>query len=780
MDDVAAVAIEEKPASKPKEPALNSTMAEPASKPAELTTKPEEKPASKPKEPASKPEVPTLNSTGKVVQANKNAASSDKVGKVVPTLTGSVDLVKLAQDIAPEVEAMADPAQRKRKRDRVYGAFRTLRNVFTFRKEVKKVTDELIDDSCEIDEEAICADDDAKKKGEKQLSGLIADTFRFASGKASASEMAEGDSMEMGWQTRGKSSSFKRTIEVWKFLAACGLKVVKAKKAKGTDEEISAAKTAAAEFIRDGLFRLGPTFVKLGQVITTRSDILEKEYIEVLRDLQDNVPGFGGDRAVAIIENELGKPIDEIFDSFEKEPIAAASLGQVHRATCKGKSVAVKVQRAGLKALFDTDLKNLKKLAVLLDKLDPKSDGADRSYNDIFDESAKLLYEEIDYTLEGKNAARFKQSFDDIGINYIRVPTVYWEVTNPQVLTMEFIDSFKLTDMDKVEAAGIDKEKVAAQVADSFLAQILKTSYFHCDPHPGNLQCDKDGKLVYFDCGMMNELKPNVANGFKEACLAVFGGGPYISDIQLDVAGKRLVDALEEAGVLAKGADRLSVEKLARYFIRSFKDVQIGKERPNIKQTLGADLQKLTEEQVFRFPSTFTFIFRSFASVDGIGKGLSDTFDIGKSAQPFVEALGEEDRGGGAQTPGEQFISRFGMATGLNVKDIDTAITQPRKVAYLERTIRSMEQGNLKIRVRSLENELALGRLALGQALTNKLLAASLLLNLGLAGATPLPSAVYLAGAALMGAQAGFGALSIKIFDKKASRYESKDFAGTE
>merc|ERR1719217_933636 len=192
--------------------------------------------------------------------------------------------------------------------------------------------------------------------------------------------------MEEGWLERSQGSAFKRTLEVWGFLASCGLKIVKARKAKGTDAEVSAAKTAAGEFIRDGLFRLGPTFVKFGQVISTRTDIIDKEYIEVLRDLQDNVPGFGGDRAIAIIEEELGKPIGQVFDSFDKEPIAAASLGQVHKAVYKGQPVAVKVQRAGLKDLFDTDLKNLKKLAVLLDKFDPKTDGADRSYNDIFEE----------------------------------------------------------------------------------------------------------------------------------------------------------------------------------------------------------------------------------------------------------------------------------------------------------------------------------------------------------------------------------------------------------
>lgn len=210
----------------------------------------------------------------------------------------------------------------------------------------------------------------------------------------------------------------------------------------------------------------------------------------------------------------------------------------MHRAVYKGTPVAVKVQRAGLKELFDTDLKNLKVLVKLLDSFDPKSDGADRSYSDIYDESSKLLYEEIDYTLEGKNCVRFAQEFDSIGMGEIRVPKVFWDVTTPRVLTMEFIESFKLTDIARVEAAGLDRKGLAQKTADSFLAQILKTSYFHCDPHPGNLCVDRSGNLVYYDCGMMNELSPTVAKGFKEACFAVFGGGPFISQIQLDAAGK--------------------------------------------------------------------------------------------------------------------------------------------------------------------------------------------------------------------------------------------------
>ena len=689
-----------------------------------------------------------------------------------------------AQELAPVVTT-PPPPKPQRKRDRVAGVLKGVWMLIRMKKAVETEAAALIDDACDVDEPEICSDDEAKKGAIKRLSSSILRAVRFSVpgsdvvGDGPADDLAgsAGDLMEEGWESKAQGSAFKRTLEVWGFLAKCGLKIVKARKGKDlTDDEISAQKTAAAEFIRDGLFKLGPTFVKLGQVVSTREDLLEKEYTEVLKDLQDNVPGFGGEKAKAIVAQELGKPVDEVFDSFELEPIAAASLGQVHRAVYKGSPVAVKVQRAGLKELFDTDLKNLKVLVKLLDKFDPKSDGADRSYADIYDESSKLLYEEIDYTLEGKNAARFDESLKAGGIDYVRVPTVFWEATTPRVLTMEFVESFKLTDIERVEAEGLDRKELAKKTADAFLAQILRTSYFHCDPHPGNLCVNKQGQLVYYDVGMMNELSPNVAAGFKEACFAVFGGGPFISDIQLAANAKRLVDALELMGVLAKGADRLSVEKLARYFIRTFKDIQQGKAAGNIKTTLGADLQALTEQQVFRFPSTFTFIFRAFASYDGIGKGLDETYDLTKFAQPFINELTETD---GYNSAFDKWADRLGKATGLNSEDVETALMQPRKVQYLEETLRSMEQGNLKIRVRSLENEQALARLQLSTDVGNKLLVSSVLLNLALssaAGVGRVPAALWYAGAGFFGLQAGTSALAIQAFDKKKAKYETKDF----
>lgn len=284
-------------------------------------------------------------------------------------------------------------------------------------------------------------------------------------------------------EKRANSSPLLRNAEVWKFALQSVFKALKPRKMSksgtATPEEIKKAQVEAAEFIRDGLLELGPSFIKLGQVLSTRTDVLPLTYTDTLKTLTDDVPGFDGKRAKAIVSQELGRPCDEIFDNFSDEPLKAASLGQVHTATYKGKKVAVKVQRAGLKELFDTDLKNLKKLAVLLEKFDPKSDGADRDWVKIYEESERLLYLEIDYLNEVKNARRFAEDFEDY--EWVRVPNVYMDLTTPRVLTMEFVESFKLTDVKRVEKEGLDRKLLAKRVADSFLRQIIETSYFHAE-----------------------------------------------------------------------------------------------------------------------------------------------------------------------------------------------------------------------------------------------------------------------------------------------------------
>lgn len=304
-----------------------------------------------------------------------------------------------------------------------------------------------------------------------------------------------------------------------------------------------------------------------------------------------------------------------------------------------------------------------------------------------------------------------------------------------------------------------------------FSVIIIETLYPSC--------LTTDGNLVYYDFGMMDELKPYVRSGFRKFCTALFAGGPTISDAVLAKNAKLLVDGVEEAGVLSKGADRLAVEKLARYFMRSFKDKQLGiNQKKTIKQTIGTDLQTLTDNNVFRFPPTFTFIFRSFASIDGIGKGLDSKFDIGKLAQPFVEKFIEEQKG--YKSPVDKTLNIFQKATGLNREDINSAVSSPKKIAYIEETMRSIEEGNLKIRVRSLENEKALEKMELTQQRMENILLASLSLNvagISIAAGPVLLSSVSLVGATFFSIQALLSNAKIKKFIKTQKKFDSTDFS---
>lgn len=287
---------------------------------------------------------------------------------------------------------------------------------------------------------------------------------------------------------------------------------------------------------------------------------------------------------------------------------------------------------------------------------------------------------------------------------------------------------------------------------------------------------DDKGNLVYYDFGMMDELKPNVREGFRKFCTALFAGGPMVDDQTLAKNAKQLVDGVEEAGVLARGSDRLAVEKLARYFMRSFKNNQLGKSSGNIKETLGVDLQTLTENDSFKFPSTFTFIFRAFASVEGIGKGLDEGFEIGKLAQPFIEKFTESQQNYSSEAA--KRFSIFQKATGLNSEDIDTAVRSPQKVAYIEETLRAMEEGNLKIRVRSLENEKALERMALTQARSENVLIATMLLNVAGFASKRLLSGVGYAGFAFFLLQAFTANTKVKKFDKTQAKFVQTKFVG--
>ena len=230
-------------------------------------------------------------------------------------------------------------------------------------------------------------------------------------------------------------------------------------------------------------------------------DVLAPELIRELEKLQDRVPPFDSEQAVAIVEEQLGGPLATHFDDFERTPIAAASLGQVHRATLRGERVVVKVQRPGLRELFEVDLKNLRVIAQWLQSVDPKTDGAARDWVAIFDECRNVLLQEIDYRNEGRNATQFRDNF--AGQPWIKVPAVYWEKTGERVLTLEYCPALKINRVEEIERLGLDRQLLARLSVEAYLQQLLRFGLFHADPHPGNIAVDAGnpgGRLVFYEC----------------------------------------------------------------------------------------------------------------------------------------------------------------------------------------------------------------------------------------------------------------------------------------
>ncbi|KDO59966.1 hypothetical protein CISIN_1g0041152mg, partial [Citrus sinensis] len=305
--------------------------------------------------------------------------------------------------------------------------------------------------------------------------------------------------------------------------------------------------------------------------------------------MQDQVPPFPSETAVSIVEEELGAPLDDVFERFDVEPIAAASLGQVHRARLKGEEVVVKVQRPGLKDLFDIDLKNLRVIAEYLQKIDPKSDGAKRDWVAIYDECASVLYQEIDYTQEAANAELFASNFKDM--DYVKVPTIFWEYTTPQILTMEYVPGIKINRIQSLDELGVDRKRLGRYAVESYLEQILSHGFFHADPHPGNIAVDdvNGGRLIFYDFGMMGSISPNIREGLLEAFYGIY-----------EKDADKVLQAMVQMGVLVPTGDTTAVRRTAQFFLNSFEERLAAqrKEREITTQELGFKKPLSKEEKI--------------------------------------------------------------------------------------------------------------------------------------------------------------------------------------
>lgn len=541
-----------------------------------------------------------------------------------------------------------------------------------------------------------------------------ASTFQRSMMVAGFEETSEDDLLPTDYQYTWAQENYskrQRTFDTWSFVltlrARLWLLDQKWSYPGGmTPEAKSGRARTLAVWIRERILQLGPTYIKLGQLFSTRSDLFPPEFTEELSKLQDRVPAFSADNAEAIIERELGAPVGILFREFDRQPIAAASLGQVHRATLhSGESCVVKVQRPGLRQLFEIDLEILGKVAEQLDK----GDEATRDFKGIYKECADTLYKEIDYIAEGRNADRFRRNFREQG--WVRVPRVYWQHSSPSVLTLEYAPGVKITDVTSLRAAGLDTKVVAQRATESYLLQILTHGFFHADPHPGNIAVDAQGNLVFYDFGMMGEIVPAT----RERLLDLFYG---INRKDTDAVVQNLISL----GIIVPTSDLLSIRRSINFFIQN---ISRQAQQQEAVATIGEDLFAIAVDQPFRFPAAFTFVLRAFATLEGIGKALDPDFKFAQVAAPYAsELLNLQDTRAQSTFLFEQLQQQ---ATDLG----QAAAAMPQRVQKMEKTMALLETGDLKLRVRVLEAERADRRSGVIQAATINCIVSMGTLNVG-------------------------------------------------
>lgn len=443
---------------------------------------------------------------------------------------------------------------------------------------------------------------------------------------------------------------------------------------------------------------LGGLMIKVGQFMSSRLDVLPPSITKQLEGLQDEVPAVPFAQMRARAEEELGMPLERAFASVDERPLAAASLGQAHRAVLTDEiaretglsAVVLKIQRPGIDRIVDVDLRALRKVGVWLSKVALVRDRVDMP--SLVEEFAVTSLEEIDYLHEAANSERFAADFG--GEGGVAVPEVVWERTTRRVLTLQDVTAIKINDVDALRAAGIDPSEVAARFAQVMFDQLFDDGFFHADPHPGNvfvtpLASPVDAgapswRFTFIDFGMMGEVPPSLRRGLRRVLIAAASRD-----------GKGLVDGIRDVGVLLPSADTIQLERAMTQLFSRFGGMgfaELQEVDPREFRSFAIEFGDVVRSLPFQLPENFLLIVRAMSLTSGMCSALDPAFNIWDAVEPYAQRLIREESGNTAQA----FVREVGAVAAVTAR-------LPRRADNL---ISRFEDGSVSVQTPRIERRL--------------------------------------------------------------------------
>ena len=490
-----------------------------------------------------------------------------------------------------------------------------------------------------------------------------------------------------------------------------------------------------AHWLTAELLRLGSAFIKLGQLLSARPDILPAGWVAELAALQDSVPAFGFAEVQTVLEQELGQRCAEVID-LDPEPLGAASLAQVHRASLRsGRQVVLKVQRPGLDRLFRLDLDVMQQVAAVLQR--HPSWGRGRDWPAMARECRRVLLRELDFRVEAQYAARFRQQFLDD--DRIRIPGVVWELSSRRVLCLDYLPGIKINEREALIEAGINPSAIAEIGAASYLKQLVRFGFFHADPHPGNLAVAPDGALIYYDFGMMGLLSDALRRRL---------GSMIRAAAARDSAA--LVEEMQAAGVIAREIDVGPVRRLVRLMLNEALTPPFSS---NVIDKLSGDLYDLVYGQPFRLPVELIFVMRALSTFEGVGRSLDPAFSLVAIAKPYLLPLMTSSGSGSSD-----LFNEIGRQVGALSS---RAAALPRR---LDENLERLEQGDLQLQVRLGESDRQFRRMTLAQqSIGQSVLLGCLALATAIIGASVRPIWAILPATATLPVGLGWFRMQVRM-----------------